>query len=257
MATFDLESYAPVQERIAQFVQDFPEGSIQTVLVRMDGPEVIFEARVYRTPEHVATGVYTNGFAREVEGKSPVNRTSHLENCETSAIGRALANLGYATDAQRPSRSEMIKVKQTREDHDALLEYIKTNGPKVAENAMLYLFQSNDRGRPIKQYVRENWQTIKEQIRVARMVADAIEKALSTQAPTPPDSAEGFQARPERERLHGQYFSLLEKRGIKGEKDRHVFQKRVTGKESVTEWQEADYRKAIAELQQENSLVPA
>ena len=128
MANFDLESYATVQERIAQFYQDFPDGSIRSFLARSDGPEVIFEARVYRTPEEAGMGIYTSGWAREVEGKTPVNRTSHLENCESSAVGRALANLGYATDARRPSRAEMIKVARVKDEHEAMLQYIRAVG---------------------------------------------------------------------------------------------------------------------------------
>ncbi len=174
MANFDLESYATVQERVAQFYQDFPDGSIRTFMVRSDGPEVIFEARVYRTQEEAAMGVYTSGWAREVEGKSPVNRTSHLENCESSAVGRALANLGYATDAKRPSRSEMLKVARTREDHDALLEYIKVVGPRIPEEAEILI---SGTVRNLKGYVRENWTTIKEQFRVARQVVDAMEQS--------------------------------------------------------------------------------
>jgi hypothetical protein len=174
MANFDLDSYATVQERVAQFYQDFPDGSIRTFMVRSDGPEVIFEARVYRTQEEAAMGVYTSGWAREVEGKTPVNRTSHLENCESSAVGRALANLGYATDAKRPSRSEMLKVARTREDHEALLEYIKAVGPRIPEEAEILI---GGKVRNLKGYVRENWTTIKEQFRVARQVVDAVERS--------------------------------------------------------------------------------
>jgi hypothetical protein len=52
------------------------------------------------------------GYAEEVRGAGNVNRTSHVENCETSAVGRALANAGMAgTDVnKRPSREEMSKV---------------------------------------------------------------------------------------------------------------------------------------------------
>lgn len=179
MANFDLENYATAQERIAQFYQDFPNGSIKTFVVKNDGPEVIFEARAFRTPEEAAMQVYTSGFAREVEGKSPVNRTSHLENCETSAIGRALANLGYATDAKRPSRSEMLKVAQTRNDHEAYLEYIRSMGGRIPEDAELV---TNDRkAHKIKAFVREHWTEIKEQIRLARMVVDAIERATGVE----------------------------------------------------------------------------
>jgi hypothetical protein len=179
MANFDLENYATVQERIAQFYQDFPTGSVRTFMVKHDGPEVIFEARVFRSSEEAAMGVYTSGWAREIEGKqgdrpSKINLTSHLENCESSAVGRALANLGYATDKKRPSREEMLKVARTREDHEALLEYIKAVGPRIPEEAEILI---GGKVRSLKGYVRENWTTIKEQFRVARQVVDAVERS--------------------------------------------------------------------------------
>jgi hypothetical protein len=177
MATFDLESYATVQERIAQFYQDFPDGSIRTFMVVRDGPEVVFEARVYRNPEEAAMGIYTSGFARELEGKSPVNKTSHLENSESSAIGRALANLGYATDARRPSRSEMLKVARMKDEHEEMLNFIRTVGSKVGDEATMEL---SGKSHNLKEFVRKNWATIKEQFRVARAVVEAIESATET-----------------------------------------------------------------------------
>lgn len=180
MATFDLDSYATVQERIAQFYQDFPDGSIRTFLVKSDGPEVVFEARCYRTPEEAAMGIYTSGWAREVEGKTPVNKTSHLENCESSAVGRALANLGYATDARRPSRSEMIKVARVKEEHEGMLEYIRSVGPTVGDDATIEIAGQT---HLLKEYVRKNWPAIKEQFRVARAVVDAMEAATDTEFP--------------------------------------------------------------------------
>lgn len=174
MSTFDIESYATVQERIAQFYCDFPDGSIRTFMVVRDGPEVIFEARVYRTPEEAAMGVYTAGWAREIEGKTPVNKTSHLENCEASAVGRALANLGYATDARRPSRSEMIKVARVKEEHEEMLQYIRAAGSEVGDGELGTIM-----GKEVvlKEYVRANWSAIKEQFRLARAVVDALEVA--------------------------------------------------------------------------------
>jgi hypothetical protein len=63
----------------------------------------------------------STGYAEEVRGAGNVNRTSHVENCETSAIGRALANCGMAGSdmTKRPSREEMAKVQRT------------SNGPAV------------------------------------------------------------------------------------------------------------------------------
>jgi hypothetical protein len=114
--SFDLSAYEPVEERLARFWQDHPEGRIVTQLVESVDGNYIVRAEVYRLP--LVQGVTlveghafpdSTGYAQEREGTSPVNKTSALENCETSAIGRALANLGYAPKGQRPSREEMAK----------------------------------------------------------------------------------------------------------------------------------------------------
>jgi hypothetical protein len=178
MATFELENYATVQERIAQFYQDFPDGSIRTFMVVHDGPEVIFEARVYRTPEEAAMGVYTSGWAREIEGKTPVNRTSHLENCESAAVSRALGHLGFGTLNRQPGRPEMLKTTRQRQEHEAMLQFIRSVGQRVNPEAE---FEVNGQRRELKSYVRESWPTIKEQYRVARLVVDAIQSATGVQ----------------------------------------------------------------------------
>jgi hypothetical protein len=174
MAQFNLEDYAPVDERIASFYKDFPDGSIRTRMARLDGPEVFFEARVFRSPADVAGNVYTSGWAREVEGKSPVNKTSHIENAETSSIGRALANLGYTTNAHRASRSEMLKVHRVNKEHAEMLDWIRGIGAAVLEDQQITVAGATHNA---KTYIRESWPAIKEQFRVARGVVDALESS--------------------------------------------------------------------------------
>lgn len=82
MANFDLSKYALVEDRIAEFYRDYPEGSIRTRILRLEDKVVVIEARIYRSVDEVVKGVYTSGIAREVEGSGPVNRTNHTENCE-------------------------------------------------------------------------------------------------------------------------------------------------------------------------------
>lgn len=105
---FDLDSYEPVHERIARFYADHPDGRIHTELLTQ-GPRWVVRAAVFRKAQYPAGDPCATGHASEVDGEGPVNRTSALENAETSAIGRALANLGYAAGRQRPSREEMTK----------------------------------------------------------------------------------------------------------------------------------------------------
>jgi len=106
---FNLEDYETVEERLARFWKEHEDGRIETTLVESTLQRFIVKASIYRT--EVDAQAWTTGFAEETVSTRGVNSTSALENCETSAIGRALANAGYATKGKRPSREEMSKVK--------------------------------------------------------------------------------------------------------------------------------------------------
>jgi hypothetical protein len=106
---FNLEDYETVEERLVKFWKDHPDGRIDTLLVDATLQRFIIKASVYRT--EVDAQAWTTGYAEETVSTRGVNSTSALENCETSAIGRALANAGYVTKGKRPSREEMSKVK--------------------------------------------------------------------------------------------------------------------------------------------------
>ena len=106
---FNLEDYETVEERLVKFWKDHPDGRISTTIIEHTLQRFIVSASIYRT--EVDAQPWTTGFAEETVSTRGVNSTSALENCETSAIGRALANAGYVTKGKRPSREEMSKVK--------------------------------------------------------------------------------------------------------------------------------------------------
>lgn len=145
MGNFNPKDYAEVKDRIPLLYADYPEATIRTFLVKLEGKEVVFEARIYRTPEEAEKGIYTSGWARELEGDGMVNKTSHIENCETSAIGRALANLDYCGSvkggkAPRPSREEMGKAERQGSQRgnggapwDKVMPFGKTKGKKLGD----------------------------------------------------------------------------------------------------------------------------
>ena len=106
---FNLEDYETVEERLIKFWKEHPDGQIHTKVLEHTTGRFIVEASIYRTEADARP--WTTGLAEETVQGRGVNATSALENCETSAIGRALANAGYATKGKRASREEMTKVK--------------------------------------------------------------------------------------------------------------------------------------------------
>jgi hypothetical protein len=172
---FNPAAYSEVKERIEEFVLEFPRGVIQTFMQHQDEGTVIFEARVFRTPEDVDREAYTSGWAREVEGGSHVNSTSHLENAETSAIGRALANMAYGTKKNRPSREEMLKVSRAEKLHERLLDYIRENFESIPEAAEVEIEGTVVR---LAEYItdEEKGKALRTRLSLARAVVNAVEK---------------------------------------------------------------------------------
>jgi hypothetical protein len=106
--SFNPADYAEVAERLPLFWKDCPRGRIITDIVVDDGQRIVIRAELYA--DITDTVPTTTGFAEEIRGSSMVNKTSALENCETSAIGRALANYQYQGSKKRASLEEMVKV---------------------------------------------------------------------------------------------------------------------------------------------------
>ena len=106
---FNLTDYETVEDRLVRFwAEHGPGARVETTMMQYDGDSCIFRAEIYfKNSETVPTAT---GYAHEIRSDRGVNATSFVENCETSAIGRALANCGYATHGKRPSREEMAKV---------------------------------------------------------------------------------------------------------------------------------------------------
>lgn len=116
MANFNLADYELVETRISKFYSLYEDGRIQTenMSTKEDREKGIWvvKARLYTTQEDQRLGLpKATGYAFEVDGGYGANKTSALENCETSAIGRALANMALH-GSKRASREEMAKVER-------------------------------------------------------------------------------------------------------------------------------------------------
>ena len=130
---FNLEDYETVEERLIKFWKDHPDGRIDTKLVEASSTRFIVQAYIFRT--EVDQHPWASGLAEETISGRGVNATSALENCETSAIGRALASAGYATKGKRPSREEMAKVAKMTEAK-AVIDEVKA---KMSETSGTYI----------------------------------------------------------------------------------------------------------------------
>ena len=113
------KEYAEVNQRIKAFRMVYPQGFIRTDMVSLDNGFVIFRAEVgyteltqdYRTIEIVLG----TGYAYEKENSTFINKTSFIENCETSAVGRALGMCGFGIDTSVCSAEELQNAKLNQE----------------------------------------------------------------------------------------------------------------------------------------------
>ena len=124
-------TYAPVADRVALFYKSFPTGRIVTTLISRSDGAITFRAAVFRSADEVRPAA--TGWALEKEGDGEVNMFACLENTETSAVGRALANLGFLASSQRPSAEEMEKVARARRAHERAAIVAEPGSKYVAE----------------------------------------------------------------------------------------------------------------------------
>ena len=132
MARFNLADYETVEERIKRFYAAHEDGRIVTEWenIRADQSEGaktwVVRASVFLTAGDQANMLpKATGYAVEIDGTGGANNGSALENAETSAIGRALANMNLSGN-KRASREEMQKVERTQTDYAAELEKATT-----------------------------------------------------------------------------------------------------------------------------------
>ena len=97
------KQYVPVNERVKEFRAKYPELRVLTELVSLDENSVVMKATVM----DMDGNILANGYAQEDRGSSNINKTSYVENCETSAVGRALGMFGIGIDASMASADEV------------------------------------------------------------------------------------------------------------------------------------------------------
>lgn len=141
LATVDIKgkAYVQVNTRVVAFRKLFPMGCITTDIVSLENGVVVMKATVM---DELGT-VLGTGYAYEKETSSFINKTSYIENCETSAVGRALAMVGIGTDASMCSAEELVNAinnQNKTEDKKAEAEQKKIENSVISKakaNALL------------------------------------------------------------------------------------------------------------------------
>lgn len=105
------KSYIPVNERIKAFRQIYPRGQILTEIIGLADGVVTMKASVYDDEGRLLA----TGHGQEKESSSFINKTSFIENCETSCVGRALGNAGLGLDDGFASYEEVANAKLQQE----------------------------------------------------------------------------------------------------------------------------------------------
>ena len=105
---FNLQDYETVETRLEKWHGQYPDSRVETELIEASNTRFIVFCKLFKTEADAKPSA--TGLAFETITEKGVNSTSALENCETSAIGRALANAGFAAKGKRASREEMAKV---------------------------------------------------------------------------------------------------------------------------------------------------
>ena len=151
------KEYIPVNERVKEFRAKYPEYTVLSEIVSLDENSVVMVARVY-DPNGT---VVANGYAQEDRNASNINKTSYVENCETSAVGRALGMFGIGIDASMASadevanaieRQEALKQKVGKNNISALKMLAETKGSDL--NMILSYYEV----AKVEDMTMEQWQ---------------------------------------------------------------------------------------------------
>jgi hypothetical protein len=156
--TMDIKGkkYIPVNERVKAFRMLVPDGTIETELFS-SADNIIIKAKIIVNGVLLATG-----YAEEIRGSSNINRTSAVENCETSAVGRALGFLGIGIDTSIASYEEVTNAQLFQEGNKlatpiekaGLIASARSKGMEIDELLKLVGFDRDKQpeGMTAKQY---------------------------------------------------------------------------------------------------------
>ena len=175
---FNLQDYETVESRLEKWHDKFPDSRVETELIEASNTRFVVFAKLFKTeadPKPCATGL-----AFETITEKGVNSTSALENCETSAIGRALANAGFAAKGKRASREEMAKVVNPA-----------PSSFKDKLEAKQNIYGKSGRSAAIETALRSSFEADKDVAPVAWTVGDVVDQIGASTPNGPPNCEHG------------------------------------------------------------------
>ena len=145
MNTTDIKGkdYVEVNQRIKAFRKLFPEGTIETEILKLEGTICVIKATI-----KVGDKILGTGIAYENEGSTFINKTSYIENCETSAVGRALGMCGLGIDTSVASAEEVQNA-------------INNQDPTEEEANQLTITFGKYKGKLLKDLINEDMNYVK------------------------------------------------------------------------------------------------
>lgn len=145
------KDYAEVNQRIKAFRMVYPTGTIETEMSSNENGVVIFRANVYDNEDRLLA----TGTAYEKENSTFINKTSYIENCETSAIGRALGIAGFGIDTSVASAEEVQNAINNQEVNDKPKTSKKTSKVVMIQDTQKEMIKNKFTADEIKAYLEE------------------------------------------------------------------------------------------------------
>jgi len=138
------KEYVEVNERLKFFRINFPKYSLTTEVLEKTPDSILIKATVYDDKDRpIATGI-----AEEIKGSTFINKTSYVENCETSAWGRALANLGIGLDTSVASAEEVQNAIENQKPAVKKGAYTLKVGDDKWEKVLKFVVDNKTKGLP-------------------------------------------------------------------------------------------------------------
>lgn len=166
MKTIDVKGkpYVEVNERIKYFRANYKDWALESDIISLENGVCVIKATV-KNPEGI---IKATGYAYEKENSTFINKTSYIENCETSAWGRALGNLGIGIDTSIASAEEVINAITNQEEKPTKKKSKQTVSDRDMEffNVISNIDDIND--------LREYYKTTKEQVEDKKAYYDLV-----------------------------------------------------------------------------------